>query len=367
MMELWLHIVAFFEILFTRNVMLEVAALALCLGLGWFVGTRPAQSPAPQRDQDADRADAHLFPDARHGGDHPRARDPGCGDPRSGSALCDALRRHGARCRAALDRRLYRGAHRRAAVRRQSRQSIVDAAPGNSAHAVHLAGDCGRLPGLARSHHRRTRQHRHRGRQEPGHGVVGVEAAVHVDAVRAGGRLDQPLGRPPPEETQHPRAIDAHRPRQVRQRLLDRPQHSHGLECGGRRSHRLDGAHRRHRLGTGIRPAIDRGEFRERLRAADGPLDQAGRRHQPVGTERHEHGEFRLGAGIARPVRGGARPRRHRDAGSESAADLQCGDQLELYRSAHSTEAAGARELSATIRNSRCRSCCTPAKARGGC
>ena len=39
MMELWLHIVAFFEILFTRNVMLEVAALALCLGLGWFVGT----------------------------------------------------------------------------------------------------------------------------------------------------------------------------------------------------------------------------------------------------------------------------------------------------------------------------------------
>ncbi len=39
MMEMWLHIVAFFEILFTRNVMLEVAALALCLGLGWFVGT----------------------------------------------------------------------------------------------------------------------------------------------------------------------------------------------------------------------------------------------------------------------------------------------------------------------------------------
>jgi small-conductance mechanosensitive channel len=39
MMELWLHIVAFFEILFTRNVMLEVAALALCLGLGWIVGT----------------------------------------------------------------------------------------------------------------------------------------------------------------------------------------------------------------------------------------------------------------------------------------------------------------------------------------
>jgi small-conductance mechanosensitive channel len=39
MMELWLHIVAFFEILFTRNVMLEVAALTLCLGLGWFFGT----------------------------------------------------------------------------------------------------------------------------------------------------------------------------------------------------------------------------------------------------------------------------------------------------------------------------------------
>jgi len=35
MTEAWLHMQAFFDILFTRNVLIEVGALAVCLGLGW--------------------------------------------------------------------------------------------------------------------------------------------------------------------------------------------------------------------------------------------------------------------------------------------------------------------------------------------
>ena len=38
MTEFWLHLEGFFDILFTRNVIAEIAAVALCLGLGWFVG-----------------------------------------------------------------------------------------------------------------------------------------------------------------------------------------------------------------------------------------------------------------------------------------------------------------------------------------
>jgi hypothetical protein len=78
------------------------------------------------------------------------------------------------------------------------------------------------------------------------------EAAVHVDVVRVGGRLDQPLGRTAPEETQQPRALHPHRHREIRQCVLDRPQHSHGPECRGRRPDRVDRAHRRHRLGLGF-------------------------------------------------------------------------------------------------------------------
>jgi len=37
--ELWLRIEAFFEILSTRNVLIEIGAVALCLLAGWFVGT----------------------------------------------------------------------------------------------------------------------------------------------------------------------------------------------------------------------------------------------------------------------------------------------------------------------------------------
>ena len=39
MNEFWLHIEGFLDILFTRNVLAEIATLALCLGLGWLVGT----------------------------------------------------------------------------------------------------------------------------------------------------------------------------------------------------------------------------------------------------------------------------------------------------------------------------------------
>ncbi|MGA2343917.1 MAG: hypothetical protein ABSG29_12065, partial [Steroidobacteraceae bacterium] len=35
MTEFWLHLQGFFEILFTRNVLTELAALAVCVGLGW--------------------------------------------------------------------------------------------------------------------------------------------------------------------------------------------------------------------------------------------------------------------------------------------------------------------------------------------
>jgi len=39
MMEMWLHLQGFFDILLTRNVLTEIAAVAVCLGLGWFAGT----------------------------------------------------------------------------------------------------------------------------------------------------------------------------------------------------------------------------------------------------------------------------------------------------------------------------------------
>jgi len=35
MTEAWLHLQAFFDILFTRNVLIEVGALVVCLGMGW--------------------------------------------------------------------------------------------------------------------------------------------------------------------------------------------------------------------------------------------------------------------------------------------------------------------------------------------
>ncbi len=38
MMEAWRHIEAFFDILMTRNVLLEIAAVAACLYVGWLVG-----------------------------------------------------------------------------------------------------------------------------------------------------------------------------------------------------------------------------------------------------------------------------------------------------------------------------------------
>jgi small-conductance mechanosensitive channel len=38
MMDLWLHIEAFFDILFTRTVVIEIAAVTACLWVGWFVG-----------------------------------------------------------------------------------------------------------------------------------------------------------------------------------------------------------------------------------------------------------------------------------------------------------------------------------------
>ena len=37
-MEFWRRIEAFFDILFTRNVMTEIASVTLCLWVGWFVG-----------------------------------------------------------------------------------------------------------------------------------------------------------------------------------------------------------------------------------------------------------------------------------------------------------------------------------------
>jgi small-conductance mechanosensitive channel len=38
MMEFWRHIEAFFDILLTRNVIIEIAAVTVCLWVGWFVG-----------------------------------------------------------------------------------------------------------------------------------------------------------------------------------------------------------------------------------------------------------------------------------------------------------------------------------------
>jgi small-conductance mechanosensitive channel len=39
MTEFWRHLEGFFDILFTPSVLTEIAAVAVCVGLGWFVGT----------------------------------------------------------------------------------------------------------------------------------------------------------------------------------------------------------------------------------------------------------------------------------------------------------------------------------------
>ena len=75
MMELWLHLEAFFDILFTRNVLTEIAALAVCLGLGWFVGTA-LRNRQHRRGIKTPTALTRTYFLARHGRDHPRARRP---------------------------------------------------------------------------------------------------------------------------------------------------------------------------------------------------------------------------------------------------------------------------------------------------
>ena len=35
MTEAWLHLQSFFDILFTRNVLIEAGALVACVGIGW--------------------------------------------------------------------------------------------------------------------------------------------------------------------------------------------------------------------------------------------------------------------------------------------------------------------------------------------
>jgi small-conductance mechanosensitive channel len=50
MTELWLRIQSFIAVLFTRNVLIEIGVVLLCLLAGWFVGTalrRPAAAPPP--------------------------------------------------------------------------------------------------------------------------------------------------------------------------------------------------------------------------------------------------------------------------------------------------------------------------------
>jgi hypothetical protein len=48
----WLHLQAFFDILFTRNVLTEVAALGVCISLGWLASVllrdrAPVRLPRP--------------------------------------------------------------------------------------------------------------------------------------------------------------------------------------------------------------------------------------------------------------------------------------------------------------------------------
>ena len=88
-----------------------------------------------------------------------------------------------------------------------------------------------------------------------------------------------------------------------------------------------------------------------------GQVDQARRCHQLHRAHRHQHREFRLGAGAARPLRRGARPRRRRDAGAEPEPHHQLGHQLELLGPARAPPPAGDDQLSRTIRRSRCRCC----------
>ena len=169
-------------------------------------------------------------------------------------------------------------------------------------------------------------------------GLVIITVFVLVTSVVARGRAAHHAHRVD-------RAVDAHRHHQVHLFLSGRPGRAARRQRGRRRSDRADGAHRGGGTGTWFRPAVDRQQFRQRLRAADGQVDQTRRCHQFHRHARHQHRELRLGAGAARPLRRGARPRWRRDAGAEPASHHQPGDQLELFGPQGAPEAAGARQL----------------------
>ncbi len=107
----------------------------------------------------------------------------------------------------------------------------------------------------------------------------------------------------------------------------------------------LGRVHRRDRPRPGFRPAGHRQQFRLRLRAAAGQIDQARRRHQLHRHHGHQHRELRLGAGAARPLHRGSRPRRRRNTGAEPEPHHQLGHQLELLRPARAHPPAGDDQL----------------------
>ena len=132
MTEIWLRIEAFFDILSTRNVLIEVGALALCVCFGG-IGRHGA---APARPRQANKPPMALsweyFATQGNGGGTTGHRGARAGTDRPQHAAGGAFRRHFTGRRRALDRCLHRGAHRGAAVRRQSGQQILDSKLGNA-------------------------------------------------------------------------------------------------------------------------------------------------------------------------------------------------------------------------------------------
>ena len=157
MTEIWLHLQAFFDILSTRNVLIEVGVLAVCVLLGGLVAAvlLRERNRAPRKSRPPTALSWRYFGTRRATWwSTPVIVVLGSGACSRAASLLAAhfdvtmLGRRGA-----PDRRVHRGARRRAAVRRQPRQQVLDAELGEPGDAAHLAGVRRRIPGLARSDH----------------------------------------------------------------------------------------------------------------------------------------------------------------------------------------------------------------------
>ena len=144
--EIWLHLQAFLDILFTRNVLTEVAALGVCISLGWLAAVLLRDRQPPRRAPPVAFWSGDILAVRRV------RRTPGGGRagfraPVPRHSRRSALRRDHPGRRGTSGRRVRRDPYRRTIVCDQPRQQVVAAKHRESADFGDLARVRRRLPG----------------------------------------------------------------------------------------------------------------------------------------------------------------------------------------------------------------------------